>query len=244
MMKQRIYHLLESPETREGRLFDGVIQLLIVASMLAYALETLPSLSPEQVAMLRTFEILTIGIFTIEYIGRVWVAPQKRAYIFSFYGIIDLLAIVPFYLSLYVDLRYLRAFRLLRLLRILKLVRLNDEMDLIRAAWHLAKTELLLFLSASAIIIYMAGVGIYFFEFPAQPDVFSSIPDSLWWAVVTLTTVGYGDMYPVTLGGRVFTTVILLVGLGLVAVPAGIISSALSEARRTKTPSDKTPDAE
>ena len=128
--------------------------------------------------------------------------------------------------------RSLRAFRLLRLFRILKLVRFNEALKRIGTAFDLAKGELLLFISASLIVIYLAGVGIYHFENTAQPELFRSIPDSLWWAVVTLTTVGYGDMYPITTGGRFFTTVILFVGLGLVAVPAGIISSSLSEARR------------
>lgn len=231
-MKSRVAELLESTDRPSGRLFDGFIQFLIILSLVAYAVETLPALQPEHEAILRALEVFTITVFTLEYIGRVWVASKKTDYVFSFYGIIDLLAILPFYLSNYVDLRYLRAFRLLRLLRVLKLVRFNDEMKRIKVAWDLAKTELTLFVSASAIVIYLAGVGIYFFEFPAQPEVFSSIPDSLWWAVVTLTTVGYGDMYPITFGGRLFTTLILLVGLGLVAVPAGIVSSSLSEARR------------
>ena len=116
--------------------------------------------------------------------------------------------------------------------RILKLVRYNAALTRIDLAFNLAKAELALFLSASTVVIFLAGVGIYHFENPAQPESFASIPDSLWWAVVTLTTVGYGDMYPITAGGRFFTTIILFVGLGLVAVPAGIISSALSEARK------------
>ena len=121
---------------------------------------------------------------------------------------------------------------MLRILRVLKLVRFNDAIKRIDIAFDLAKAELALFVSASLVVIYLAGVGIYHFENQAQPDLFTSIPDSLWWAIVTLTTVGYGDMYPVTTGGRFFTTIILFVGLGLVAVPAGIVSSALSEARK------------
>ena len=153
-------------------------------------------------------------------------------HIFSFYGLIDLAAIAPFYLATSLDLRSLRAIRLLRIFGILKLVRFNEALKRIDVAFHLAKAELALFVSASIVMIYLAGVGIYHFEHTVQPTLFSSIPDSLWWAVVTLTTVGYGDMYPVTAGGRFFTTIILFVGLGLVAVPAGIVSSALSEARR------------
>ena len=223
---------VETTETKSGRTFDAVIQSLIVLSLVAYALETLPSLDNSQIFILRIIELTCIGIFTVEYVLRIWVAEKSTKYIFSFYGLIDLAAIAPFYISTGLDLRSLRAIRLLRILRVLKLVRFNEAIKRIDVAFDLAKAELALFVSASMVIIYLAGVGIYHFENEAQPDSFSSIPDSLWWAIVTLTTVGYGDMYPITAGGRFFTTLILFVGLGLVAVPAGIISSALSEARK------------
>ena len=223
---------VETTETKSGRTFDAVIQSLIVLSLVAYAFETLPSLDNSQIFILRIIELTCIGIFTVEYVLRIWVAEKSTKYIFSFYGLIDLAAIAPFYISTGLDLRSLRAVRLLRILRVLKLVRFNEAIKRIDVAFDLAKAELALFVSASMVIIYLAGVGIYHFENEAQPDSFSSIPDSLWWAIVTLTTVGYGDMYPITAGGRFFTTLILFVGLGLVAVPAGIISSALSEARK------------
>ena len=223
---------VETTETKSGRTFDAVIQSLIVLSLVAYALETLPSLDNSQIFILRIIELTCIGIFTVEYVLRIWVAEKSTKYIFSFYGLIDLAAIAPFYISTGLDLRSLRAIRLLRILRVLKLVRFNEAIKRIDVAFDLAKAELALFVSASMVIIYLAGVGIYHFENEAQPDLFSSIPDSLWWAIVTLTTVGYGDMYPITAGGRFFTTIILFVGLGLVAVPAGIVSSALSEARK------------
>jgi len=223
---------VETTETKSGRTFDAVIQSLIVLSLVAYALETLPSLDNSQIFILRIIELTCIGIFTVEYVLRIWVAEKSTKYIFSFYGLIDLAAIAPFYISTGLDLRSLRAIRLLRILRVLKLVRFNEAIRRIDVAFDLAKAELALFVSASMVVIYLAGVGIYHFENEAQPDLFSSIPDSLWWAIVTLTTVGYGDMYPITAGGRFFTTIILFVGLGLVAVPAGIVSSALSEARK------------
>lgn len=238
-IKERITATIESTETRLGRAFDLSIQVLIVISLSAYALETLPNLTSQEIQLLRFIEVLCVGVFTIEYLLRVWVATSRPGYIFSFYGLIDLAAILPFYLTTSLDLRSLRAFRLLRLFRILKLVRFNEALKRIGTAFDLAKGELLLFISASLIVIYLAGVGIYHFENTAQPELFRSIPDSLWWAVVTLTTVGYGDMYPITTGGRFFTTVILFVGLGLVAVPAGIISSSLSEARRLHTKNDE-----
>ena len=223
---------VETTETKTGKAFDAVIQSLIVLSLTSYALETLPSLNDDQIFTLKIIEITCIAIFTVEYALRIWVAEKPTKYIFSFYGLIDFAAIAPFYISTGLDLRSLRAVRLLRILRVLKLVRFNEAIKRIDVAFDLAKAELALFVAASVVVIYLAGVGIYHFENEAQPDLFSSIPDSLWWAIVTLTTVGYGDMYPITGGGRFFTTIILFVGLGLVAVPAGIVSSALSEARK------------
>lgn len=231
-LKAALRQIVETTETTSARVFDGLIQVLILVSLCAYALETLPNLTPAAIQALKFIEAVCIAVFTAEYVMRVWVAKQRTRYVLSFYGLVDLAAIAPFYLATSLDLRSLRAVRLFRIFGILKLVRFNDALKRIDVAFHLAKAELALFLSASMVVIYLAGVGIYHFENVAQPDLFSSIPDSLWWAVVTLTTVGYGDMYPITTGGRFFTTVILFVGLGLVAVPAGIVSSALSEARK------------
>ena len=224
--------IVETTETKTGRAFDAIIQSLIVLSLTSYALETLPGLHDDHIFTLKIIEITCISIFTVEYALRIWVAEKPTKYIFSFYGLIDFAAIAPFYISTGLDLRSLRAVRLLRILRVLKLVRFNQAIKRIDVAFDIAKAELVLFVSASMVVIYLAGVGIYHFENEARPDLFSSIPDSLWWAIVTLTTVGYGDMYPITAGGRFFTTIILFVGLGLVAVPAGIVSSALSEARK------------
>lgn len=151
---------------------------------------------------------------------------------FSFYGVIDLLAILPFYLGIFVDLRTLRLVRVLRLLRILKLARYNMALMRFGRAIYLAKEELIIFTMASFVLLYLAAVGIYHFEHEAQPDVFRSIFDALWWAVATLTTVGYGDIYPITNGGRLFTFGILMVGLGMIAVPTGIVASSLSAIRR------------
>ena len=155
-------------------------------------------------------------------------ADNKPKFIFSFFGIIDLLAILPFYLSLGLGLTSLRALRFLRLFRILKLARYNRAMKHFTRAISSAKEEIMLFLFITLMLIYFAAVGIYYFEHEAQPEHFSSVFDSLWWAIITLTTVGYGDVYPITIGGRVFTFFILLIGLGIVAIPTGIISSALS----------------
>ncbi len=214
-----------------GRSVELSIQLLIVLSLIAYSVETLPNLSLGWRSALRVFEIATVVIFTIEYGARLYLARGRLKFATSFFGIVDLLAILPFYLSLGIDLRSARALRLLRLFRMFKLARYSSAIQRFHRALMIAKEEIVLFLAVTAILLYLAAVGIYHFENEAQPEVFSSVFHSLWWAVATLTTVGYGDVYPVTVGGRIFTFAVLLVGLGVVSVPAGLVASALSSAR-------------
>lgn len=228
---QRIKRIIEDSDTKSGKVFALLIQALIILSLICFSIETLPDLSPESKDLLRGMEIFIVIIFTFEYIARVMVATDKRAFIFSFFGVVDLLAILPFYLTTGLDLRSLRSFRLLRLIRIFKLARYSAAAKRFHRAFIIAKEELALFLFSALIILYLAGVGIYHFEYPAQPDVFSSVFHSLWWAVATLTTVGYGDIYPITTGGKIFTFFILIVGLGIVSIPAGLVASALSQAR-------------
>lgn len=224
-------NMIEKSDTKMGKGFDIFIQLIIVLSLVSFSVETLPSLSEGTKNILRIFEIVSVLIFTIEYILRLIFADDRFKFAFSFFGIIDLLAILPFYLSTGFDLRSLRTFRLLRLIRILKLTRYSAATQRFYRAFVIAKEELILFLFTSIIILYLASVGIYYFESQAQPEAFASVFHSMWWAVATLTTVGYGDIYPITVGGKIFTFFILIVGLGIVSIPAGLIASALSKAR-------------
>ena len=186
-------------------------------------------MSPAAKRAFYIFETVTVVLFTIEYVLRIATAPKVRGYIFSFHGIIDLVAILPFYLSLGFDLRAARALRLFRIFRILKIARYNRAMARFGKAISEAKEEVMIFFFATLILLYLSAVGIYYFEHEAQPKIFSSIIHSLWWVLVTLTTVGYGDVVPLTLGGKLFTFVILICGLGVVAIPAGIVASALSK---------------
>jgi len=215
-------------------IFYWSITLLIIYSVICFSIETLPDLSQATRRFLYNSEIAIVSLFTLEYIYRVYSASNKIKFIFSFYGIVDLIAILPFYLASSIDLRYLRLVRFIRLLRLLKLARYNNAIQRFTKAIYLVKEELIIFTLASLVTIYFAAVGIYHFEHDAQPEVFRSIFDSLWWAVATLTTVGYGDICPITLAGRLFTFLILMVGLGLIAVPTGIVASALSEVRSQK----------
>ena len=212
-------------------MFDVSIQCLIVISLITFSIETLPNLSPSFRWWLYAIEVVTVAIFTIEYILRLTLADRKREFAFSFFGIIDLLSILPFYISTGVDLRSIRAFRLLRLFRAFKLVRYSKAIQRFHRALLIAREELILYFIVTVMLVYLAAVGIYYCETDAQPEKFTSVFHSLWWAVATLTTVGYGDVYPITAGGKIFTFLMLLVGLGIVSVPAGIVSSALQAAR-------------
>jgi len=228
---ETLKRIIENNDTKRGRLFDLCIQSFIVLSLVTFSIETLPDLSGPTQRWLRHIEVATVMVFTIEYILRVIVADRKLGFVFSFFGLVDLLSILPFYLASGVDLRSVRAFRLLRLFRAFKIVRYNQAIRRFHRALLIAREELILYLLVTLMLLYFAAVGIYYCEHEAQPKQFASVFHSLWWAVATLTTVGYGDVYPVTVGGRIFTFVVLVIGLGVVSVPAGLVSSALLKAR-------------
>ncbi|MDA9558015.1 ion transporter [Vibrio sp.] len=230
-MKAMLISIVNDTDTRLGRAFEVIIQALIFISVISFSIETLPDISSNTRDILFIIELICVAIFTVEYLLRIYVAEKILDFVFSFGGIIDLLAILPFYLMIGLDLRSLRGFRLLRILKVLNLARYSSAFSRFNRAFLIAKEELMLFMFTSLIVIYIAAVGIYYFENPVQPQIFTSIFHSLWWAVITLTTVGYGDAYPVTVGGKIFTFIMLIIGLGIVSVPAGIISSALSKAR-------------
>ncbi|GJM26359.1 MAG: ion transporter [Phycisphaerae bacterium] len=227
----RLKNIIECSDTGPGRIFDFCLQALIVLSLVTFSLETIPDLNGATRSWLYYIEVATVIVFTVEYILRLMVADNKSAFVFSFFGIVDLAAILPFYVASGIDLRSIRAVRLLRLLRAFKLVRYSKAVSRIHRALLIAREELVLFGIVSLMMLYFAAVGIYYFENTAQPEAFSSVFTSFWWAICTLTTVGYGDVYPITTGGRIFTFIVLMIGLGLVSVPAGLMASALSKAR-------------
>ncbi|MDC0644454.1 ion transporter [Crocinitomicaceae bacterium] len=230
-MREKIDKIVETRESKSGLYFDYFIQVLILLSIASFTVETIPDLEPQTVYFLERFELVCIVIFSLEYLIRLYIAKSKMRFVFSFYGIIDLLAILPFYLALGFDLRSARVLRFLRLFRIIKLIRYNKAIRRFQNAFIMIKQELIMFSVVSLILFYLSAVGIYHFENSVQPEAFSSIFSSLWWSVVTLTTVGYGDIVPITIGGRIFTFIILMIGLGIIAIPSGMISSALTEAR-------------
>ena len=219
-----MYNIIDE-STKAGRWFLITTQFFIILSVIVFSLSTLPDIRVEYIQILRVAEIIILVVFVLEYILRLIMVDRKWQFIFSFYGLVDFLSIAPA-LLIGVDTQVLRS---LRVLRVFKLLRYNKAIDRLTSAISHNKDELILFFAVSLIVIYIAAAGIYMFENPVQPDVFRSIFDALWWAVVTLTTVGYGDIYPVTVGGKLFTYVILMIGLGVVAIPTGLIAATLSK---------------
>lgn len=233
-LEMNIKQIVEQSNTKAGKIFDLTIQFLIFVSLITFSVSTIPDLSERSLQIIHITQIITVTIFSLEYLLRIFVADKKLAYIFSFYGVVDLLAILPFYLSSTVDLRSIRILRLFRLFRIFKVVRYSKAVNKYKAAFLEMKEELVLFSLATLFVIYIAAVGIYYFENEVQPENFKSVFHSLWWAVATLTTVGYGDVFPITIGGRLFTFLVLMIGLSIVAVPAGLLASALQNINKDK----------
>lgn len=230
-LRSTIHDIVEDNTTPWGRIFDYFIQAMILTSLIAYSIGTLPNNSEQTRVVLRVIEWVSVIVFTFEYVLRVWVAQKPLKYIFSFYGIIDFVAVFPFYITSSGHLLSLRALRVFRIFRAFKLVRYNAALNRFNVAARLVREELVLFLMVTAILLFLASSGIYYFENEAQPEDFSSIFASSWWAVATLTTVGYGDVYPITVGGKLFTFFIVMLGVGIVTIPAGLVASALTEAR-------------
>lgn len=229
MNKARVQDILDGHLHLGGVNIGRLMDALILLSAIAVALETMPNLPTGLRHFLFGFEIFVLGTFLIEYVLRLLVAHRPFRYMFSFWGIVDLLSILPALAFLTPQWMVVRTFRLLRLVRLFKLFRGSHAMKRLVVAFQNVRGELLVFGVIAALMLYISAVGIYIFEHDAQPEVFSSIPNSLWWAVASFTTVGYGDMFPITPGGRIFTTFVLFIGLGVIAVPSAIITAALLE---------------
>lgn len=241
-IKNRTFEIIQTAEKNDlaSRVFDvGIIALILLNVALVIAdTFTLPSSVTTAFGIVETVSVV---IFSAEYLCRVWTAdllyPDRspiRArvrYVFSFMAIIDLLAILPFYIPFLIpiDLRILRMLRIVRLFRVFKLNRYTSALSTIAAVFKKKKSQLLSSIFVVLLLMVIAAVLMYSIENEAQPEVFANAFSALWWAIATLTTVGYGDIYPVTVLGKVLSAVIALLGIGLVAVPTGIISAGFME---------------
>lgn len=241
-IKRRTYDILEYSESgnKAGKAFDIFIMVLIFINVIMVIVDTFDI--PPRVQMLsRYIEVVSVIIFTAEYILRLWICDLKYEgkpayisrlkYIFSFMAIIDLLAILPFYLPVIIsiDLRVLRMLRVIRLFRIFKINRYTTALNTIAMVFKNKASQLISSMTVVFMLILISSVIMYNVEHDAQPGQFGNVFQAMWWAIATLTTVGYGDIYPVTVLGKLFSSIIAILGIGLVAVPTGIITAGFSE---------------
>ncbi len=258
-IKRRIFALVEpvsyeDPSRIKIDWFDIFIIMLICLNVLAVILSSVERIEIKHGRFLYLFEVFSVIVFSIEYVLRIWSCTEMPRYRHPVWGriryaltpllLIDLIAVLPFYIPfiIVVDLRFLRAFRLLRTFRLFKLGRYSESLRSIRNVIAAKKGELFVTIFLIFILLIISSSILYYVERDAQPDQFSSIPHSMWWAVVTLTTVGYGDIYPVTTLGKIFGSVISFLGIGLFALPTGILGAGfLEEMRRRRTPAKKCP---
>lgn len=241
-IKHRVFEILQIAKDgdRLSRIFDFFIIGLILLNVVIVIAETFNL--PESIKpIINYIDVISVIIFTIEYILRVWtsdylyegISPVRARikYIFSFMAIIDLLAVLPFYIPFLIpiDLRVLRTLRVIRLLRLFKVNRYTSALSTIADVFKKKASQLISSMIVVSLLMIIASVLMYNVENEAQPDKFQNAFSGLWWAVATLTTVGYGDIYPVTAAGKILSAIIALLGIGLVAVPTGIISAGFTE---------------
>ena len=247
-IKRRVFEIIgkAEPGNRASQGFDILIVSLILLSVVAIVLESFSALATRYAAAFNAFEAFTVAVFTVEYGLRIWTAdllyprakhPRLR-YILSFMAMVDLLAILPFYLPFVAAdfrfLRLLRMFRLSRMLRLLKLGRYIDSLQVIGAVIRNAAAQLVASIGACCLIVLISAILMYGVENSSQPEKFPNIVAALWWAVCTLTTVGYGDVYPITALGKGLAAIISVMGIGIVAIPTGIISAGFTESMATR----------
>ena len=244
-IRPKLFRLLEAAEEDDvaSRSVDICLVAMIAASVVAVILESIPAFEDRYSAQLYWFEVVTIAVFSVEYVLRVWTCVEnseldagrpflsRLRFMFSFHAIIDLLAILPFYLLAFglfggVDMRFLRA---IRLMRVLKLTRYFAALNMLIIAVKENGRALAASFLILVTIMLLAASGMYYFERESQPVDFGSIPAAMWWAFATLTTVGYGDVTPITVGGKIFGAMITVVGIGMVALPTSILASGYSQ---------------
>lgn len=247
-MRAYVARLFDENERQRGtgKLVNGLLFLLIFANVVMIVLESVASFEAQYRQELFYFELLSVAVFTLEYLARVWSAVEIRQYklagqpfksrlkfMLSPLAIIDLLAILPFYLAMFVSLD-LRFLRILRLLRIFKLTRYSSAMKTLMSVFRDEMPALIAAYFIMFTIVILTSAGIYLLEHEVQPQHFGDIPSSMWWAVISLTTVGYGDVTPITTAGKIFGGIISLVGISMVALPTGILASGFGNAFRRK----------
>ena len=238
-LKASIYGILE-PGGEDSRYFDPFILGLIVLNVAAVVLETVESIYNSYALLFNAFEIFSVAVFSLEYLLRVWSCTEnprfrnpvrgRLRFMLAPMALVDLLAVLPFYLPFVEsDLRFMRAMRLFRLFRVLKLARYSESLQTFIDVLRLKKEELVLMFFAILILLVISSSLVYEAEHEAQPEAFASIPAAMWWGIVTLATVGYGDVYPQTAWGKLIGSVVVILGIGLFALPTGVLASGFAE---------------
>jgi voltage-gated potassium channel len=231
--KARLANIVFEHNDKASKNFDLAVLILILASLVVVILDSEPILNVKYHSEFLILEWVFTFLFTIEYGLRLWLSNKKLGYVFSFYGIVDLLAIIPSFLSLFLAntqfLVVIRGLRLLRVVRILKLGRYMKEADTLKTAMRNSRTKIQLFLGSVMTIVLIMGTVMFIVEGPGNG--FTSIGMSMYWAIVTLTTVGFGDITPITPWGKFFASVIMLLGYAIIAVPTGIVTSELTSVK-------------
>lgn len=229
-LKRKLYIIVFEADTFLGKLFDVVLLFAILLSVLAVMLESVESIKDVFGLELYFVEWFFTILFTIEYIIRIYISEKPKKYIFSFFGIIDFLSIIPTYAGFFItgahSLAVLRSIRLLRVFRVLKMVRYLGEASTLVKALKSSRPKIIVFIGSLFALTVILGTVMYLIE--GGENGFTSIPRSIYWAVVTLTTVGYGDIAPGTTLGQIVATVIMILGYGIIAVPTGIVSAEIS----------------
>ena len=233
-IRRSLYIIIFEADTKLGQLFDIALLVAILLSVLAVILETVPSLQGHHRMFFFYFEWVVTVIFTLEYGLRLFVSRKPLRYVFSFFGLIDLLSILPTYISLLFPgihyLMVLRVLRLLRVFRILKLLRYVAAIRILQRAIYASRFKIYIFLGATGTLVLIMGTLMYIVE--GDQSGFSSIPQSMYWTIVTMTTVGYGDIVPITILGKVIASFMMLIGYAIIAVPTGIVTSELYDAQQ------------
>lgn len=228
--KKKIFEIVFEAETPAGKAFDIGLLFAILGSVIVVVLESVAGLKAQHGELLWTLEWAFTILFTVEYFLRIWLVHRTRSYVLSFYGLVDLLSVLPTYLSLLIPgTQFLMTIRLLRLVRLFKIMKISsyvNEGDSLWSAMRASKTKITFFLYVVLILVTISGTVMYIVE--GEEAGFTSIPMSIYWAIVTLTTVGYGDISPVTPLGRAIASVIMILGYAVIAVPTGIVTSELT----------------
>jgi voltage-gated potassium channel len=232
--KHKLHEVIYEADTPAGKLFDIVLFVLIILSVILVMLESVDQIDEEHHRVLLTLEWIITIFFSLEYIARIISIKKPWKYIFSFYGVIDFVSTIPLYLSYILAgsqvLLAVRAFRLLRVFRILKLVKFIGEASQLQAALKASRTKIAVFIYVVLILSVILGTLMYLIE--GDEAGFTSIPTSIYWTIVTLTTVGYGDIAPQTPLGQFLATVIMILGYGIIAVPTGIVTAEFTRSKK------------